>query len=133
MKHKTFESSSEEQLIALGEEFAKELEPKALIIFKGELGAGKTTFVKGIAKGLGISRTITSPTFNIVKEYEDKLCHIDAYRINDEDIGIDDYIDRGFIVCVEWSENITDYLPYISYEIAIDYTLDGRKLEITKY
>lgn len=125
-------SSSNEELINLGVKFAENLKPQDIIILNGELGAGKTTFTKGIAKALGIKRTITSPTFNIVKEYEDKLCHIDAYRVNDEDLGIDDYIDRNFIICIEWSENILDYIPYVSYVVNINYTENGREIEIIK-
>lgn len=125
-------SSSNEELINLGVKFAKNLKPQDIIILNGELGAGKTTFTKGIAKALGIKRTITSPTFNIVKEYEDKLCHIDAYRVSDEDLGIDDYIDRNFIICIEWSENILDYIPYVSYVVNINYTENGREIEIIK-
>ncbi len=124
--------NNEVELIALGEKFAQELKGQTIIILNGELGAGKTTFVKGIAKGLDITTPITSPTFNIVKEYDEKLCHIDAYRLSCEDIGIDDYIDRNFIICIEWSSNIIDYIPYINYEINIEYTIDGRLIDIKK-
>ncbi len=124
--------NSHEELVNVGIEFAKNLKPKDIIILNGELGAGKTTFTKGIASALGITRPITSPTFNIVKEYDDKLCHIDAYRVNEEDLGIDDYIDRDFIICIEWSENIIDYIPYVTYEVNIEYILDGREIEILK-
>ncbi len=123
-------TNNESELIALGEQFAQQLKGQTIIILNGELGAGKTTFVKGIAKGLGITTPITSPTFNIVKEYEEKLCHIDAYRLSNEDVGIDDYIDRNFIVCIEWSSNIIDYIPYIDYEVNIEYTMDGRLIDI---
>ncbi len=126
----SYQTSSEDELIKLGREFAKGLAKTNIIILKGELGAGKTTFVKGIAQGLDIEKHITSPTFNIVKEYDEKLCHIDAYRVFDEDIGIDDYIDRGFIICIEWSENIGDYIPYIDFEINIKYSETGRIVKI---
>lgn len=125
-------TNSHEELVNLGLSFGQTLKPKDIIILNGELGAGKTTFTKGIAAALKIKRPITSPTFNIVKEYSDQLCHIDAYRVMDEDLGIDDYIDREFIICIEWSENIIDYIPYINYEVNITYTENGRQIEIIK-
>lgn len=124
---------SEEQLIALGAEFGKNLVPGDVVILNGELGAGKTTFVKGIAKALGIESPITSPTYTISKLYDGKLCHVDSYRISEEDIGLEDLQQEGYIICVEWSENISDYLPTINYEVKLDYTLEGRQIEIIKY
>ncbi len=129
---KSNKTTSELEIIDLAYEFAKNLKPGDIITFEGELGAGKTTFVKGIAKFFGIKRPITSPTFNIVKEYDDKLCHIDAYRVHDEDLGIDDYLDRDFIICIEWYKNIADYIPYINYHVKINYDIDGRIIEIDK-
>ncbi len=131
MQHKS-NTTSEQELIELACEFAEKLKPGDIITLEGELGAGKTTFVKGIAKFLKIKRPITSPTFNIVKEYDDKLCHIDAYRVHDEDLAIDDYLDREFIICIEWHENIVDYIPYINYHVKIDYNINGRVVEINK-
>jgi len=124
--------NSEKELLELGESFGRSLNVKEIIVLSGPLGAGKTCFVKGIAKGLNIEQMITSPTFNIMKEYDDKLCHIDAYRIKEEDIGIDHYIDNNFIICIEWSENISDFIPYINYEIKLDYNGEGREIEIVK-
>ncbi len=126
-------TSNELELIQAGIEFTKNLKPKDIIILNGELGAGKTTFVKGIAQGLGILCPVTSPTFNIVKEYNEVLCHIDAYRVYDEDIGIDDYLERNFIICIEWSANIIDYIPHIDYEINLDYVEQGREITIIKH
>lgn len=130
IKNKT--TSSSEELIEIGIEFSQMLKPKDIVILNGPLGAGKTTFVKGIAKGLGIKKNIKSPTFTIVKEYEQKLCHIDAYRINDEDIGLEHYIDNNYIICIEWSDNIIKYIPEKKYQINIDYKNDGRLIEILK-
>lgn len=124
------ETKSEQQLIEFGREFSAILVPGDVVVLNGELGAGKTTFVKGIALGLGIDEPITSPTYTISKLYDNKLCHVDSYRINDEDIGLDDLRNQGYIICVEWSENIQDYLPEIKYIVNIDYILDGRKIEI---
>lgn len=128
---KIYELNSEAQLIKLAQEFALTLSGGEVIALYGELGAGKTTFVKGIAKAMKIKQTITSPTYQIVKIY-DKLVHIDAYRIHEEDLAIEEFIADKKIVCIEWPQNIKDYLPKIDYEIKIDYVLEGRKVEVKK-
>lgn len=121
---------SENELSKLALELSSKLKSGDLIILNGELGAGKTTFVKYLAEGLKIDKNITSPTYSIIKEYDDILCHIDAYRIYSENIDVDYYIDKGYIICIEWSENIKDYIPYINYIINIDYTENPDKREI---
>lgn len=126
-------TKSEEQLIELGNQFGKNLKPGEIVILNGELGSGKTTFVKGIAKALGIETPITSPTYTISKLYDGKLCHVDSYRISEEDIGLDDLQAAGYIICIEWSANIADYLPPVNYEINLEYTLEGRQIEIINY
>lgn len=123
-------TSNEDQLIEAGYNFGLSLKSGNVVVLNGELGAGKTTFVKGIAKALKIDEPITSPTYTISKLYDGKLCHVDSYRIADEDIGLDDLKQEGYIICVEWAENIEDYLPEINYQIDIEYTLEGRKIEI---
>lgn len=125
-------TSSASQLEDIGFNLATKLDKGTVIVLHGQLGAGKTTLIKGIARGLGINKKLTSPTFNIVKEYDDILCHIDAYRIKNEDIGIDYYLDSGFIVCIEWPKNIIDYIPYINYVINIEYLENGRSVVIEK-
>lgn len=125
-------TNSEEQLIELGNQFGKSLKPGEVVILNGDLGSGKTTFVKGIAQALGIVAPITSPTYTISKLYDQKLCHVDSYRISEEDIGLEDLKDQGYIICIEWSANIAEYLPEINYEINLEYTLDGRQIEIIK-
>lgn len=127
------ESTNERQLIEFGREFGSRLQPGDVVVLNGQLGAGKTTFVKGVALALGIDEPITSPTYTISKLYDHKLCHVDSYRIVDEDIGLDDLQHEGYIICVEWAENIEDYLPPISYQVNIEYTLEGRQIEIIKY
>ena len=107
-----FVSHSAEETVRFAEAFAKKLEAGTVILYTGDLGAGKTTFTKGIAKALGITETVTSPTFALVNEYYGKLplFHFDLYRINNVDdlyaIGFFDYLDRGGIIAAEWSENI---------------------------
>jgi tRNA threonylcarbamoyladenosine biosynthesis protein TsaE len=106
---------SPEETAALGAHLAEKLGPGAVVAFTGDLGAGKTAFVSGMARGLGIPDRVTSPTFTIVNEYEGgrlPLFHFDMYRLGsaDElfDIGWEDYLTRGGICAVEWSENVSD-------------------------
>ena len=110
-------SNSVEETEALGASLAQELEPGAVLAFTGDLGAGKTAFVRGLARGLGCPGRVTSPTFTIVNEYEGgrlPLFHFDMYRLAsaDElfDIGWEDYLDRGGVCAVEWSENVAEAL-----------------------
>ena len=106
---------SPEETAALGARLAEKLGPSAVVAFTGDLGAGKTAFVSGMARGLGIPDRVTSPTFTIVNEYEGgrlPLFHFDMYRLGsaDElfDIGWEDYLARGGVCAVEWSENVSD-------------------------
>lgn len=112
-----FVTNSETETEALGARLAGRLEPGTVIAFTGDLGAGKTAFTRGLARGLGIPDRVTSPTFTIVNEYEGgrlPLFHFDMYRLgsSDElfDIGWEDYLARGGICAVEWSENVTGAL-----------------------
>ena len=110
-------SHSPEDTEDIGARLAEQLGPGAVVAFTGDLGAGKTAFTRGLARGLGIPDRITSPTFTIVNEYEGgrlPLFHFDMYRLGsaDElfDIGWEDYLRRGGVCAVEWSENIADAL-----------------------
>lgn len=110
-------SASEQETEAIGREMAQRLAPGAVVAFTGDLGAGKTAFVRGMAQGLGISQRVTSPTFTIVNEYEGgrlPLFHFDMYRLSSEedlfDIGWEDYLDRGGLCVVEWSERVSGAL-----------------------
>lgn len=112
-----FVTNSEQETEELGARLAERLEPGAVIAFTGDLGTGKTAFTRGLARGLGISDRVTSPTFTIVNEYEGgrlPLFHFDMYRLgsSDElfDIGWEDYLARGGVCAVEWSENVSDAL-----------------------
>ena len=110
----TFISHSEAETEAVGESFGKALPDGSVVAMYGDLGAGKTAFVRGMAKGMGLSCRVSSPTFTIVNEYEGErtLIHFDMYRLGgaDElfDIGWEDYLARGAVCAVEWSENIED-------------------------
>ena len=110
-------SNSPAETEALGAALAGRLKPGAVVAFSGDLGAGKTAFVRGMARGLDICERVTSPTFTIVNEYEGgrlPLFHFDMHRLRstDElfDIGWEDYLVRGGVCAVEWSENVSDAL-----------------------
>lgn len=108
-----FVTHSPEQTAQLAERVAAALHSGDVILYEGEMGAGKTAFTKGLAAALGITEAVTSPTFALVNEYHDgvmPLFHFDLYRIEGYDdlyaIGFFDYLDRGGIIAAEWSENI---------------------------
>lgn len=111
-----------------GIEFAKSLAPGSTIALIGPLGAGKTTLTKAIAKGLGVTETITSPTFTVVCEYETgrlPLYHFDVYRVNDEDelfeLGFEEYFHKGGVCLVEWADLVMDLLPEDTIVLRLDY------------
>ena len=101
-------SHSEQETEQLGEQVARKLPRGTVIAYTGELGMGKTAFTRGLARGLGCRGRVTSPTFTIVNEYEGRtpLFHFDMF-----DIGWDDYLARGGVCAVEWSERVSDALP----------------------
>ena len=112
-----FITHSAEETEALGERLAQTLTGGEVVAYFGELGAGKTAFTRGLARGLGISMRVTSPTYTIVNEYSGgrlPLFHFDMYRLGSSeelfDIGWEDYLARGGVVAAEWSENVTDAL-----------------------
>ncbi|MCI6989826.1 MAG: tRNA (adenosine(37)-N6)-threonylcarbamoyltransferase complex ATPase subunit type 1 TsaE [Clostridiales bacterium] len=110
-------SKSPAETEAIGQDLAARLSPGTVVAFTGDLGAGKTAFVRGMARGLGIPQRVTSPTFTIVNEYEGgrlPLFHFDMYRLHSADdlfdIGWEDFLRRGGICAVEWSETIREAL-----------------------
>lgn len=112
-----YRTANEAETEALGEALGRTLSPGAVVAFTGDLGAGKTAFTRGLARGLDIGERVTSPTFTIVNEYEGgrlPLFHFDMYRLgsSDElfDIGWEDYLRRGGVCAVEWSEKVADAL-----------------------
>lgn len=111
-----YTSRCESDTLELAENIESEKFPGMVICLDGELGSGKTVFVKGFAKALGITETITSPTFSLVKEYPDgelPLFHMDVYRLDDskEDFGLDDYLNQDGVCIIEWPEMIEEQLP----------------------
>lgn len=117
---------SETETEAFGEKLAQRLRPGDIVALYGDLGAGKTAFVRGMARGLKSPNRVTSPTFTIVNEYEGEipLFHFDMYRLGGADelfgIGWDDYLARGGICVVEWSENVEDAFDGTEYVINIE-------------
>ena len=110
-----FITTSPTETELLGQKLAAALSPGAVLAFQGDLGAGKTAFTRGLARGLGYHDPVTSPTYTIVHEYLGgrlPLFHFDMYRLSSSDdlwdIGWEDYLDRGGICAVEWSENVAD-------------------------
>jgi len=110
-----FITNSPEQTEAIGVALGKILNPGTVLAYRGDLGAGKTAFTRGLARGLGYTDMVTSPTYTIVNEYLGgrlPLFHFDMYRLASSDdlwdIGWEDYLDRGGICAVEWSENVAD-------------------------
>ncbi len=119
-----FISKDVNDTLTIAENIESEKFPNMVICLDGELGCGKTVFVKGFAKALGIEDNITSPTFTIVKEYlngELPLYHMDVYRFDEveENIGITDYFNKGGVTIIEWSDMIKDYLPQERLDIKI--------------
>ena len=113
---------------SLGAALAKDMQPNQVYALVGDLGAGKTTLAKAIARGLGVTETLTSPTFTIVQEYESgrlPLYHFDVYRVSDEDelfeIGLEDYFHRGGVCLIEWADLIEDLLPQDAVRIELRY------------
>jgi tRNA threonylcarbamoyladenosine biosynthesis protein TsaE len=133
-----YRTHSPEQTGQLGSRLAQKLQAGMVVAFTGDLGAGKTAFTQGIARGLGITDRVTSPTFTIVNEYEGgrlPLFHFDMYRLgsSDElfDIGWEDYLARGGVCVVEWSEKIPFALPDRFLRITIEKlpdNLDARRI-----
>lgn len=120
----TIEVNSPAETEAFAVKLAEKLQPGDLLTLEGGLGAGKTTFTKGLAKGLGIKRMVNSPTFTILKQYSGNLDlnHFDVYRLenSDEDIGFDELFASEAVSVVEWAHFIEDYLPNERLAITID-------------
>lgn len=132
----SFVSKSEKETEQFAESFAKTLKAGAVVAFEGDLGAGKTAFVRGLARGLNSADSVSSPTFAIVNEYDGSLplFHFDMYRIETlgelYSIGFFEYLERGGVLAIEWSENIYSALPDDSIFVAIE-KIDENTREIT--
>ncbi len=132
---------SEAETIELAQNIESEKFPNMVICLEGDLGSGKTVFTKGFAQALEITEEVTSPTFNIIKEYttgELPLYHMDVYRLDGkvDDLGIEEYFTKKGITIIEWSDTISDYLPDKRLNIKIkssDDDEDKRTIIITPY
>ncbi len=123
--------------LRLAENIESEKFPNMVICLNGELGSGKTIFTKGFAKALGIEETITSPTFNIIKEYlngELPLFHMDVYRLDEveSEIGVEEYFEKNGVTIIEWSDIISEKLPEERLEIEIKITDEDKRLIVLK-
>ncbi len=132
-----FTTHSPEQTEAVGQRLGQALQGGEIVAYRGGLGAGKTAFTRGLARGLGISMRVTSPTYTIVNEYTGgrlPLFHFDMYRLgsSDElfDIGWEDYLARGGVCAVEWSENVEDAMDGAIFVTLEKCTEDVREITI---
>src|SRR5690625_1431662 len=136
MKTQEIITYSENETNRIAAKLAIFLKPGNVITLEGELGAGKTVFAKGLASGLGVKETISSPTFTIIKEYQGNIpfYHMDAYRLEyaEEDIGFDEYFEGDGISVVEWATFIETFIPESRLNIKITYVDERtRRLEFT--
>lgn len=137
--NETYKTSSPEETFAFGKAFAGKLKANDILLLEGDLGVGKTVFTKGLAEGLGILRTVKSPTFNIVKEYDGslKLYHFDLYRIEDPEelfeIGFEGYLSAGGVCVIEWPQIANEYIPEDVLHITIERDgADARTITIAR-
>jgi tRNA threonylcarbamoyladenosine biosynthesis protein TsaE len=125
-----FDTSSEEETIAVGERLARLLPRRAVVLLIGNLGAGKTTLAKGIVKALGAAEPaeVSSPTFTLIHEYGDppRVYHIDLYRLDEErqvaTLGLDELFDRDAITLIEWGEKFPNLMPKEAIEVKLNIT-----------
>ena len=132
-----FETNSPTQTEDIGAALGKIIEPGTVIAYRGDLGAGKTAFTRGLARGLGCTEIVTSPTYTIVNEYlggRIPLFHFDMYRLRSSDdlfdIGWEDHLDRGGVCAVEWSENVDDAMEDALYITIEKLGEDARRITI---
>ena len=124
-------SNSAEETINIAITYAKTLKAGDVVVLKGEMGAGKTVFAKGVAKGLGIEDEITSPTYAYMNDYGGKLYHYDCYRLSSgedaEGLGLTDYFYGDGICLIEWGENISEVIPKTAKEVKIIRTGENKR------
>ncbi|WP_019157052.1 tRNA (adenosine(37)-N6)-threonylcarbamoyltransferase complex ATPase subunit type 1 TsaE [Robertmurraya massiliosenegalensis] len=125
-------STNPSETMELAKRLARLLKPQDVITLEGDLGAGKTTFTKGLAEGLHIKKTVNSPTFTIIKEYKGDLplYHMDVYRLegSDEDLGFDEYFEGDGVTVVEWAHLIEDQLPNDRLMIRLTHEAEDKRL-----
>ena len=128
-----FLSRSEEETLRFAEQYASTLSEGDVVLLEGGMGAGKTAFAKGVARGMGITEEVTSPTYAYINEYGGRLFHFDCYRVQSEEqaerLGFAEYFGHG-VCLVEWAKNIAGLLPADVKRVKIE-RLDGDEREIT--
>ena len=136
---RVFETRTEEETVALGERLARNLPQRGVVLLIGNLGAGKTTLAKGIAKGLGAAEPdeVSSPTFTLIHDYgEGRVYHVDLYRLDSprevESLGLDELFDRDAVVLIEWGERFPQLMPSARVEIRLTPAGDRRRIEVTE-
>ncbi len=135
-------SNSAEETFYIGESLGQACSGGEIFLLSGNLGAGKTCLLQGLAHGLGVKGKVNSPTFNIMKIYKTNkdniksFCHIDAYRLKSgldlENIGFDDYIRPDYVIAIEWAEIVKDIWPREKIMIEISNYKEGRKIKISR-
>ena len=132
---------SEAETIEAGRAFARSLPKRAVVLLIGNLGAGKTTFTKGVVEELGGGDDVSSPTFSLIHEYGNppRVYHIDLYRLDEQrevqSLGLDELFDREAVVLIEWGERFAQLMPADCYEVHIDYVdvdEDARRITINR-
>lgn len=127
----TFLSQSREDTLKFAAEYAKTLKKGDVVLLDGDMGAGKTVFCKGLAKGLGIEEEITSPTYAYMNDYSGKLYHYDCYRLTcgaqAEGLGLTDYFYGNGVCVIEWAQNIADVLPANCKRVKINKISDSER------
>jgi tRNA threonylcarbamoyladenosine biosynthesis protein TsaE len=133
-KHST---NSEEETIVLGEQLARELPRRCVVLLIGDLGAGKTTLAKGIVQGLGAApaEEVSSPTFTLIHEYSSRVYHIDFYRLEVQrdalTLGLDEIFEKDAVVLIEWGERFPSLIPEERIEIELRHAGgDSREIEV---
>lgn len=126
-----FLSDKAEDTLNFGMEYAKTLKPGDVVLLKGDMGAGKTVFCKGVAKGLGIEDEVLSPTYAYMNDYSGKLYHYDCYRLESgekaEALGLTDYFYADGVCLIEWAENIADVLPENCKTVIIEKIAENKR------
>ncbi|MDO8586284.1 MAG: tRNA (adenosine(37)-N6)-threonylcarbamoyltransferase complex ATPase subunit type 1 TsaE [Armatimonadota bacterium] len=129
----TIRTTNESETIALGERIGSMLRPGDIVALTGELGAGKTTLTKGIARGVGVEAEVASPTFTLIHEHKGRIpfYHVDLYRLESEDLvgdlGIEEYLYGKGVTVIEWSERMTSLLPNSALLVSIDVVDDAKR------
>jgi tRNA threonylcarbamoyladenosine biosynthesis protein TsaE len=131
-----FETATEQATIALGTQLARFLKPGSVVAFYGDLGTGKTTMIKGFARGLGVQETVKSPSFVIITEYQGRLpvYHIDLYRLKSTaeliEIGLEFYLHGDGVCLIEWADRAESFLPPNTIRIRLSLTPNGREISV---